>query len=80
MDDNVCLVFDEASGSTHLLSAMAARILAWIADGGRTRDALLGALVQAFPDQSVSSVEAHLDEVLLQFAGLQLLQPLERAS
>lgn len=74
MDENVCLVFDEASGSTHLLSAMAASILAWIADGGRSRDALLSALIQAFPDQSVSSLEAHLDEVLSQFSGLQLLE------
>lgn len=74
LDDETCLVFDGELGATHLLSAMAAQVLVWIADGVSSREALLERLLGEFPEQSREFVGHCLDEALAQFVKLELFQ------
>lgn len=77
-DDETCLVFDERSGATHLLSDLAGHVLQWIAAGSCTEEDVFGALRRDLPEQSEESVRVYFDDLLSKFVELELLPPLGR--
>jgi PqqD family protein of HPr-rel-A system len=68
--DDFTLVFHRPSGLTHLVTAPAPEILAILAGGPRTRDALLQRLAEAYDlaDPSPEALDARLAELVA--AGL----------
>lgn len=75
-----CLVFDEASAVTHLLTMPGAQVLRSLAQGPCTFEALVEGLAREFAEASREEVVASVTDSLSHFRKLGLLSPAEADS
>ena len=75
-----CVVFLRAARETHLLSAIAARVLALIEETSQSSKALLEAMKPHFEDASEAEVSILLDEVVEGLSRIGLIEAFEDAS
>ncbi len=77
--DEETLVYDAMSGHTHLLGALAALVFDALdeapAGADRLAAALHASLLQHLPDTPAADYPAHLESVLAELAGIDLIAP-----
>lgn len=71
--DDAWVVFDEASGDTHQISALGVSVLGLLADGARSRQELENEIVDA-TSAPAGEVASALESVVEQFKSLGLIE------
>ncbi|WP_164932036.1 HPr-rel-A system PqqD family peptide chaperone [Janthinobacterium sp. 17J80-10] len=73
--DNEVVVYDAASGNTHLLDTVTARVLATVANTPADATVIAQALSQLWPEAPAELVHEQVDAMLAELAGISLITP-----